>query len=225
MSRLPQSTEYQAVNLTMETLLESDKLSTEDKFLLNSKIQAVHLTHELSARTLANVSEGSTIKRFFVLSVELKDPQVNDKTIKLLASCINQKLLMKLEHDNKAKLAIVSDSVVQNRFVDMSELADDDIFPELRGSDIDTIWANLIADIAQYELASVDSSDKISLFEQLQLNKQCSKLQKDIARLEKKCFAEQQPRRKIELFEKIQAMKKELASLQAKLPHDTQNPL
>lgn len=220
MSRLPQSTEYQAVNLLMKDLLSSDNLSTEDKFLLNSEIEAVSITHEISERTLRDVTAGSTIERFFVLNVELKTAKVNDKAIKLLDSCINQNLLFKLIHSSMAKLAIVTDSLVQNEFADISELAeDDDIFPELRGSDIDTIWANLIADIGHYELEASETEDKSFLFEQLHQNEQCAKLEKEVTRLEKKCFAEKQPRRKVELYEKLQAKKDDLAALKAKLSH------
>lgn len=57
-------------------------------------------------------------------------------------------------------------------------------------------------------------NEELSLDENLALHEQQEKLQKQIIKLEKQARAEKQPKKKFELFQKMNVLRKELIKLQ-----------
>ena len=76
------------------------------------------------------------------------------------------------------------------------------------GLDLDRVWENIVAGTAGVEVAQGQSLD-----EQLAAQQKRRKLEKDIAKLEKLAWAEKQPKRKMEIVQKISVLRAELASL------------
>lgn len=70
---------------------------------------------------------------------------------------------------------------------------------------LDTVWENIVV-----QVGDVDIKEGNTLEEQIIVDEQQAKLQKEIARLEKQARAEKQPKKKFELVQKINNMQKGL---------------
>lgn len=73
------------------------------------------------------------------------------------------------------------------------------------GLDLDKVWENIVAGAAGVEVEQGQTLD-----EQLARQQKRQKMEKEITKLEKLAWAEKQPKRKMELVEKIRRMQKEV---------------
>ena len=81
----------------------------------------------------------------------------------------------------------------------------DDVTVPLAGLNLDSVWENIVA--ASGGITIVGSN---SISEQIAEDDAYAKLMKQIEQLEKKARAEKQPRKKLELFEKLKELKKKI---------------
>ena len=77
--------------------------------------------------------------------------------------------------------------------------------PHQYGRNMDAVWENIIVQIGGITIAQGNTLD-----EQIAVDDQKAKLQKEISRLEKLARAEKQPKKKFELARKINKLKQEL---------------
>ena len=117
---------------------------------------------------------------------------------------LGQKLLFVLEYEGTQALA-----VWQTRLILSPWAAPDALRVELNGLNLDSVWENIVAG-----LAGILVQQGIPLEEQLAAYQKREKLQKEIAKLEKMAWAEKQPKQKMDLFLRIQRIKKEVDDLQ-----------
>ena len=134
-----------------------------------------------------------------MLLVTLKRENFSGKTIELLSKMIPQNILFVLEYDGDSKLAIYHTKIMQTDWKPTEEQR-----IELQGLNLDKVWENLIR-----SLESGVWNEELSLDENIALHMKQEKLQKEIARLEKQARAEKQPKRKFELVQEIQKLKKQ----------------
>ena len=110
-------------------------------------------------------------------------------------------MLFALKYENEVQFATYrADRVLisEVKLFDSVEL-------KLNGLDLDSIWDNLIATIMGISLTKGKVLD-----ETIVENEEKTKLMKQIAVLEKKAMNERQPRRKWELADKLNKLKKQL---------------
>ena len=81
----------------------------------------------------------------------------------------------------------------------------DNLTVPLNGLNIDAVWENIVASIGDITIA-----DGKSVAEQIVEDDAHAKLMKLIEQLEQKTRTEKQPRKKLELFEKLKELKKKL---------------
>ena len=176
------------------------------KFALTAK-QREHFDADISRMTLVNVvsphtvpalAEGSEVKSFYMLSVQLKRKDYDTKNITMLARLIPQHLLFVLQCDDEIQLAVFHERLFVSTW---SSLCETKPLP-LQGLDLDKVWTNLVTHIGDFSLQGENT-----LKAQIKQNESQAKLQKQIDALERKCRAEKQPRRKQELFEELKRLK------------------
>ena len=80
-----------------------------------------------------------------------------------------------------------------------------DIEIRLSGLNLDTVWENIIKDIGEIHVR-----EGKTLTEQIQEDERLRVLKRQIEELERKCRTEKQPRRRLELYEKLTSLKKRL---------------
>ena len=69
---------------------------------------------------------------------------------------------------------------------------------------MDAVWENVI-----FQVGNIQPQTGNTLDQQIAIDEQRAKLEKEIARLEKLAWAEKQPKKKFELVQKISVLRKE----------------
>ncbi len=195
MFNLPKQTEIQKF-IPKKALLENNNLSKSDKDIFEKDIQKVSLQHDISTRT-TTLAEANGIKSFYIMLIELKEKDFNPRSIEIVKSLINQNVLYVLQYEDEARLAIYHTKLILG---DWKKL--DFIEINLQGLDLNAVWENLVQEVGKIEIV-----EENTLEEQILQNAEREKLQAQIARLEKKAWAEKQPKRKFEILDEINKLK------------------
>ncbi len=198
---LPKQTEM-SKQLSKKVIYTKFNMKTAEKEKIDADISRISIVNEVSASRV-NIAEGETVKGFFVLLVSLKRKCYDTKSIITISKIIQQNMLMILECDGEAQLAVFHTKLIQSDWKPL-----DNIVVELRGLNLDIVWENIIVQIGNIEVAA-----NTTLEEQLVINDKRTKLEKQIAQLEKQARAEKQPKKKFELVQKIKAIKNNMGEL------------
>ena len=178
------------------------ELSAERRKKIEAEIARMTLVNEVSPLSV-NLAEGEAVKNFFVLGVALKTRDFDAQNIACVARLFGQRLVLVLEAEGQARLAVWQGRLILGPWAEPSSLT----LP-LRGLNLDKVWENIVA-----QLANVRVGEGQTLDEALERAARREKLQREIARLEKRARAERQPKKKFDLAEKIKELRMELERL------------
>ena len=195
---LPKATEL-SKQLPKNAIYAKFQMNTAEKAKIDADISRLTIVNEVTA-TKINIADGELVKSFFVLLVALKRKDFEDKTIITISKLIPQNMLLILECDGEAKLATYQTKLMQTEWKPKENLS-----IELKGLNMDAVWENIIVQIGGITIAQGNTLD-----EQIAVDEQKTKLQKEILRLEKLAKAEKQPKKKFELAQKVNKLKQEL---------------
>lgn len=195
---LPKATEL-SKQLPKNAIYAKFQMNTAEKAKIDADISRLTIVNEVTAAKI-NIADGELVKSFFVLLVALKRKDFEDKTIITISKLIPQNMLLILECDGEAKLATYHTKLMQTEWKPKENLS-----IELKGLNMDAVWENIIVQIGSITIAQGNTLD-----EQIAVNEQKAKLQKEISRLEKLARAEKQPKKKFELAQKVNKLKQEL---------------
>lgn len=198
---LPKTTELNK-QLPKSAIYAKFQMNTAVKERIDRDISRIYIVNEVSAAKV-NLSEGEQVKSFFVMSVLLKRKDFDEKNIITLSKLIPQNMVLVLEYEKEVKLATYRTKLLQTDW-----LPKDNVTLELKGLDLDAVWENIIVRIGGLTVEQGNTID-----EQISVDEQRHKLQKEIDRVEKLARAEKQPKKKFELVTKIKTLTKELAEL------------
>lgn len=185
--------------LPKKTIFEKFKPKADDRKRFDAQISRMIIVTEIAPHTV-NVKAGEEVTSIFIIQVILKQSECHPNNIVLLSKLIDQKMLFLLQYENNSQLA-----VYRNNKVLTSDWFDKPLAIELRGHDLDNIWAHLIAYIGDLEIG--DSQD---LDDAIDLQAKREKLGKKISSLEKRVRKERQPRAKWDLNEELKRLRAEL---------------
>ena len=194
---LPKATQM-SKQLPKKAIYAKFQMNTAAKEKIDADISRITIVNEIAPNNV-NIPAGDEVKSFFVLLVSLKRKEFDEKTIVTLSKLIPQNILFVLEYGGESKLAIYHTKIMQTDWKPTEEQR-----IELQGLNLDKVWENIIKNL---ELGVW--SEELSLDENIALHMKQEKLQKEIARLEKQARAEKQPKRKFELVQEIQKLKKQ----------------
>ena len=198
---LPKSTEVNK-QLAKSMIYTKFKMNTKEKAEIDEDISKITIINEVTA-TKINVAEGENVKSFFVLLIQLKRKDFDEKTIIKISKLIPQNMLLILEYDKKAKLATYNTRLIHSDWNDTENLS-----IELNGLNLDDIWEKTVM-----SLEGGVWNEELSLEENIILREKREKLQKEIAKLEKQARSEKQPRKKFDLVQKINELKNEFVKI------------
>jgi hypothetical protein len=186
--------------LPKKAIFEKFKPAPAARQLFDREIHRLILVGEVSPATV-NIAAGEQISAFYVVLVSLKGAECDQKNLALLGKLIPRNMLFVLEHGGQARLAAYrAGRVVQSAWKPLEEWV-----INLTGLDLDSVWKNIIIQIGGLEVAEGRTLD-----EQLADDEARAKILRRIDRLEKQARNEKQPRRKWELVEEAQKLKKQL---------------
>ncbi len=197
---LPISTEIRKI-ITKKKVYEQfgAEMNAERRKKFDADIARMVLSNEVSPVSV-NLPAGETVQSFFVLQVVLKEKSFDPQNIAWLARLFGQRLVMVLEAEGCQRLAVWQTRLIMTDWEEPGART-----LSLNGLDLDKAWANIVA-----QIAGIDLGQDAALDEQLARAEQRERLQKEIARLEKKARAERQPKKKFELVQQMHALEREL---------------
>ena len=199
---LPKSTELNKP-LPKTAVYAKFQMGAVKKAKIDADISRMVIVNEVSAARL-NLSPGEKVQSFFVLQVGLKRKEFSEKTVVTLSKLIPQHMVFLLEHEGQAKLAVYHTKLLQTPWSTLDALN-----LSIKGLTMDAIWENVIV-----QIGGIQMQDGNTLGQQLVQDEQRARLEKEIARLEKLVRAEKQPKKKFELAQQINMLKKERRSTQ-----------
>lgn len=196
---LPKATELNK-QLPKNAIYAKFKMNTAAKDKIDRDISRIYIVNEVTAAKI-NLKDGTEAKSFFVISVQLKRKDFDEKNIITLSRLIPQNMVLVPEYEGEGKMMTFRNGkLLQTDWQPKEKLS-----LEIKGLDFDTVWENIIIQIGGLTVAAGNTVD-----EQISIDEQKNKLQKEIDKLEKLARAEKQPKKKFELHQQILRLKKEM---------------
>ena len=163
----------------------------------DADVSRIDIVAVVSPSTVPAIAVGENIKEFYVLAVQLKRKDYDEKNIAMLSKLIPQNILFALQYEEQTQLAIFHTKLIKADWKTTDETT-----VNLTGLNLDTVWENIIKAIGEIQV-----QEGRTLTEQIADDEVRAKTLKLIADLEKKMAKESQPRKKRELFERIKKLK------------------
>lgn len=196
---LPHTTEIRK-QLPKKAIYAKFELKPAQRDGFDADVSRIDIVAVISPTTVPAFASGEIIKEFYVLDVQLKKKDYDEKNIAMLSKLIPQNILFSLQYEDEIQLAVYHMKLIKS---DWKSKADIEI--RLSGLNLDTVWENIIKDIGEIHVR-----EGKTLTEQIQEDERLRVLKRQIEELERKCRTEKQPRRRLELYEKLTSLKKQL---------------
>ena len=200
MLNLPKSTEIR--KFIFKKLIYTkfkDEMTSAKRSEFDQDISKIILVNEISSKTL-NIEADENAKPIFVVNIQVKHKDFNEKNIITIAKLFQQKLVLIVQYQNEAKLCIY-----QNKLFSLPWQAVDELNIKIQGLNLNTIWENFVIQIGKINLQAQNTLD-----EQIQQDDQRAKLLAKIEQLTKKMTKEKQPRKKFALKQELNTLKSQL---------------
>lgn len=165
----------------------------------DADIARIDIVAVVNTATVPAVGDGSEVKEFYVLAVQMKRKEYDSKNIALLTKLIPRNIVFALHYEEEVQFAIYHTKLITSNW---QLLTPNSSFLTIQGLDLDVVWENIVKNIG-----SIEVEDGNTLKEQIREDDERAMILKQIEQLEKKCRTEKQPRRKLELYSKIQSLK------------------
>ena len=176
----------------------------KDKFV--SDVDRIFVENSLTKDNL-NLTAEAEIKEILLLSISLKRQEFDAKIVEAIARQNPHKLVFCLTHGDSCQLALYHSKLYRTDWMPAGAAA-----LSARGYSLDQIWDGLIEQIALYEERAEGTAGR-PIEERLALQERIVKLEKLITKTEAAAWKEQQPKKRFELYSKLQGYKKELEEL------------
>ena len=193
---LPHTTEIRK-QLPKKAIYAKFELKPAQRDGFDADVSRIDIVAVVSPTTVPAVAAGENIKEFYVLAVQLKRKDYDEKNIAMLSKLIPQNILFALQYEEQTQLAIYHTKLIRSNWKPTDETS-----ISLTGLNLDTVWENIIKAIGEIQV-----QEGKTLTEQIQDDEERAKTLKLIADLEKKMAKETQPRKKREIFEQIRKLK------------------
>jgi hypothetical protein len=174
------------------------KPSQRDSF--DGDVARLDIVHWISPKTVPAIAEGAEVKEFYVVEVALKRKDFDERNIELIAKLIPQRILFALHFEAEIQLAIYHTKLFAS-----SWQPEDAVFISLQGLNLDAVWEQIVATIG-----GVVVEQGNTLTEQIAVDEQRAKIEKEIAALKRQLKASNQAKRKAELFDRIKNLERNL---------------
>lgn len=191
--------------LPKEKLIEKLDLTPALKVSLKDNVKRVTIANELSPKSM-NIPKGETVSAVFVMEVLLKHKNIDYKLVEAVARQNAHKLLFVLRHEDEMQLAVFYGKLYRGQWV-----KEKDLKIEIKGETFDAVWDNMVAQIALVKTDTVAKA--VPVAEQLAIQEERTKIEKEIVTLEKQARKETQPKRKFEIVGEIGGLKRKLEEM------------
>ena len=151
-----------------------------------------------------NIKATEATSAIFVLQVELKRKGYDDKNIIMISKLFGQKLMSVLHYENKYQIAIYETSLLKSEWKNEEEIS-----LKLNGLDLGSVWDNFVTQVSDINVQAGNT-----LEEQINVEAEKEKLQKQIVDLELKARKEVQSKKKFEMVQCVDLYKERFKDVQ-----------
>ena len=151
-----------------------------------------------------NIKATEATSAIFVLQVELKRKGYYDKNIIMISKLFGQKLMSVLHYENKYQLAIYETRLLKSDWKNEEEIS-----LKLNGLDLGSVWDNFVTQVSDINVQAGNT-----LEEQINVEAEKEKLQKQIVDLELKARKEVQSKKKFEMVQCVDLYKERFKDVQ-----------
>lgn len=190
---LPEATEVRQF-ISKAAIYRKFELNNSQQASFDEDIKKITIVNEISSQTVK--LSGSDENSFFVLEIQLKHKDYDKKNIERLSKLIDQNILLVLIYEDLAKLAVYKTVLHETEWKSL-----DEINLTLTGIDFNSMWENVIRTVG-----GIEYKEETTLEEQISLNIENSKIQRQIDMLKKKMKNEKQFNRQIEIKAEIKKL-------------------
>ncbi len=184
-------------NLSLPNILKEKFVSDVDKIVVENSLTKENL----------NLSADSKIEEIMLLSISLKKQEFDGKIVEAIAKQNPHKLIFLLIYEDERQLAVYHRKLYRTEWMN-----EDDIFLNLKGFSLDEIWNSFVEQIA-LNTEHVKQSNDFSLDERLATQDEIKKLEKLRDKTKAAAWKEPQPKKKFELYERLQSYEQQLEEL------------
>lgn len=178
------------------------ELSANKKDKFDVDISRMIITNEISEASV-NIKATEEISAIFVIQIELKRREYDDKNIVMISKLFGQKLLIVLHYENKYQLAIYETRLLKSDWKNEEEIS-----LKLNGLDLGNVWDNFVTQVSGINVQAGNT-----LAEQINVEAEKEKLRKQIADLELKARKEVQSKKKFEMVQRLQQFRRKLKEI------------
>lgn len=192
--------------LPKEAFYKHLPLSAALKSKFVSDVDCIILENSLTRKNL-NLARDSEIKEIMLLSITFKKQNFDGKIVEAIARQNPHQLIFLLIYGDEFQLA-----VYQGRLYRTDWMKEKDLSLTLSGNTLDEIWDNLVRQTAISSKTVLSRKDQ-TVQEQLKMQDEINRLHMVIQKTEKAAWKEQQPKKRFELYTKLQGYKKQLEGI------------
>lgn len=210
----PQTTEFNK-RIPKQKFYENMEVSPALKRVFVEQIKLIHWRNKLAVSTM-NIAPGEKVTEIEVIEIKLAQQQLNEAVLKQIDKEIPYHILFILSYEGKVQAWTGYKEASQggnkafkvNKYYHTDWMPQDKLNLKVEGLNMDSVWENFIIQVGGVEVGQGKSLD-----EQIQLDEQKAKLQKEIEKLEKQARSEKQPNKKFQLAQQAKILKKQLEDL------------
>ena len=193
--RLPKEAFYKHLPLT--PVLKAKFVSDVDRIVVENSLTKSNL----------NLVKEAEIKEVMLLSITLKKQDFDGKIVEAIARQNPHKLIFLLCYEDNRQLAVYHSKLYQTEWI-----PEDKVSLSLSGDNLDAIWDDLVQQVAVHSEAVLGQEGK-TIDDQLRMQDEIDRLNKLIRKTETAAWKEQQPKKRFELYTRLQGYKKQLEEI------------
>ena len=210
----PQTTEFNK-RIPKQKFYENMEVSPALKRVFVERIKLIYWRNKLGVSTM-NIAPGETVTEIEVIEIKLASPQLNEAVLRQIDKEIPYHILFILSFDGKVQAWTGYKEAAEggnkafkvNKYYHTEWMPEHELNLKIEGLNMDAVWENLIIQVGGVEVGQGKSLD-----EQIQIDDQKAKMQKEIEKLEKQARNEKQPNKKFQLAQQVKTLKKQLDEL------------
>ena len=199
MYALPHTTEIKK-QLPKKAIYAKFELKPAQRDGFDADVSRIDIVAVVSPTTVPAIAAGESIKEFYVLAVQLKRKDYDEKNIAMLSKLIPQNILFALQYEDQTQLAVYHTKLIRSNWKPTDETS-----IGLTGLNLDTVWENIIKAIGEIQV-----QEGKTLTEQIADDEEQKKIKTQIQSLQKQLDKEKQFNKQIEINAKIKTLKKQL---------------
>lgn len=208
---LPSSTEY-GKRIPKQKFYENLTVTPALKRVFVEQIRMIYWRNKLAPTTL-NIGAGEQVTELEVFEIQLAQPSLDEAVLRQIDREVPYHILFVLTCEGKAQAwigykqaaASGANAFKVDTYYHTDWLPEDELSLRLDGLTTDAVYESFVRQIAGDKLGTADAAEDLQASVERDLQRQ--KLEKEIAKLERLARAEKQPKKRFELYQKLQGLK------------------